>query len=68
MTLKERRLNAGMSVRDLARLAKMTPAAIYYMERTGSRPRDAATGKLIADVFGVQPTDIWPVDPVKAAA
>ena len=54
--LKELRINAGLSQRELATRAGLTPGAVWQVEHRGSgRP---ATLKKLADVLGVRPIDL----------
>jgi DNA-binding XRE family transcriptional regulator len=62
MNLEERRINAGISVVELAEVAELSREAIYAIQRSGNRPRERAA-KLIADRLGCLVTDIWPVTP-----
>jgi DNA-binding XRE family transcriptional regulator len=54
--LKELRINAGFSQRELATRAGLTPGAVWQVEQRGSG--SPATLKKIADVLGVLPTDL----------
>jgi transcriptional regulator with XRE-family HTH domain len=54
--LQELRINAGLSQRELATRAGLTPGAVWQVERRGSG--SPATLKKIADVLGVLPTDL----------
>ena len=51
--LKELRINAGLSQRELAARAGLTPGAVWNVEHR--RSASPATLKKIADVLGVQP-------------
>jgi DNA-binding XRE family transcriptional regulator len=55
-TLKELRINAGLSQRELATRAGLTPGAVWQVEHRGSG--SPATLKKVADVLGVLPTDL----------
>ena len=55
-TLKELRINAGLSQRELATRAGLTPGAVWQVERRGSG--SPATLKKVADVLGVRPVDL----------
>ena len=55
-TLKELRINAGLSQRELAIRAGLTPGAVWQVERRGSG--SPATLKKIADVLEVRPVDL----------
>jgi DNA-binding XRE family transcriptional regulator len=55
-TLKELRINAGFSQRELATRAGLTPGAVWQVEHRGSG--SPATLKKIADVLGVRPVDL----------
>jgi DNA-binding XRE family transcriptional regulator len=52
-TLKELRINAGLSQRELATRAGLTPGAVWQVENRGSG--SPATLKKLADVLGVRP-------------
>ena len=55
-TLKASRINAGLSQRELATRAGLTPGAVWQVEHRGSG--SPATLKKIADVLEVRPTDL----------
>jgi DNA-binding XRE family transcriptional regulator len=55
-TLKELRINAGLSQRELAIRAGLTPGAVWQVEHRGSG--SPATLKKIADVLEVRPVDL----------
>ena len=55
-TLKDRRINAGLSQRELATRAGLTPGAVWQVEHRGSG--SPATLKKIADVLGIRPVDL----------
>jgi transcriptional regulator with XRE-family HTH domain len=55
-TLKDRRINAGLSQRELATRAGLTPGAVWLVEHRGSG--SPATLKKIADVLGIRPVDL----------
>lgn len=71
MNIRAARLNKGLSSREAAEAIGVTQAILLRAEGgEGVRPRHA---KRIADFYGCQVTDIWPVDepngdPVEAAA
>ncbi len=54
--LKELRINRGLSQRQLAGKAGLSPGAVGNLERRGSG--HPATLKKIADVLGVRPADL----------
>src|SRR3712207_1928901 len=54
--LKELRINAGFSQRELAMKAGLTPGAVWQVEHRGSG--SPATLKKLADVLGVRPVDL----------
>ena len=54
--LKELRINAGLSQRELAMRAGLAPGAVWQVEYRGSG--SPATLKKIADVLGVRPVDL----------
>jgi transcriptional regulator with XRE-family HTH domain len=54
--LKELRINAGLSQRELAKRAGLTPGAVWQVEHRGSG--SPATLKKIADVLGVKPVEL----------
>ncbi len=54
--LKVLRINAGLSQRELAARAGLTPGAVWQVEHRGSG--SPATLKKLADVLGVQPVDL----------
>ena len=54
--LKELRINAGLSQRELATRAGLTPGAVWQVEHRGSG--SPATLKKLADVLGVRPVDL----------
>jgi transcriptional regulator with XRE-family HTH domain len=54
--LKELRINAGLSQRELAARAGLTPGAVWQVEHRASG--SPATLKKIADVLGVRPVDL----------
>ncbi len=54
--LKELRINAGLSQRELAARAGLTPGAVWQVEHRGSG--SPATLKKVADVLGVKPVDL----------
>ncbi len=55
-TLKELRINAGLSQRELAIRAGLTPGAVWQVEHRGSG--SPATLKKVADVLGVRPVEL----------
>ncbi len=54
--IKELRINAGLSQRDLATRAGLTPGAVWQVEHRGSG--SPATLKKLADVLGVKPYEL----------
>jgi DNA-binding XRE family transcriptional regulator len=54
------RFNAGLTQTALARKAKVHVRTIQNLER-GAHP-EAPTAKRVADVFGLQATDLFPLD------
>ena len=54
--LKELRINAGLSQRELAKRSGLTPGAVWQVEHRGSG--SPATLKKLADVLGVRPMDL----------
>jgi transcriptional regulator with XRE-family HTH domain len=54
--LKELRINAGLSQRELATRAGLTPGAVWQVEHRGSG--SPATLKKLADVLGVRSIDL----------
>ena len=54
--LKELRINAGLSQRELATRAGLTPGAVWQVEHRASG--SPATLKKFADVLGVRPVDL----------
>ena len=54
--LKDLRINAGLSQRELAIRAGLTPGAVWQVEHRGSG--SPATLKKIADVLEVRPVDL----------
>ena len=54
--LEELRINAGLSQRELAMRAGLTPGAVWQVERRGSG--SPATLKKIAGILGVRPVDL----------
>jgi DNA-binding XRE family transcriptional regulator len=54
--LKELRINAGLSQRELATRSGLTPGAVWQVEHRGSG--SPATLKKIADVLRVRPVDL----------
>ncbi len=54
--LKELRINQGLSQRQLAERAGLSPGAVWNLEKRGSGHPD--TLKKVADVLGVQPVDL----------
>jgi transcriptional regulator with XRE-family HTH domain len=54
--LQELRINRGLSQRQLAEKAGLSPGAVWRVERRGSGRPD--TLKKIADVVGVRPIDL----------
>jgi DNA-binding XRE family transcriptional regulator len=54
--LKELRINEGLSQRELATRAGLTPGAVWQVEQRGSG--SPATLKKLADVLGVRPVDL----------
>ena len=54
--LKDLRINAGLSQRELATRAGLTPGAVWQVERRGSG--SPATLKKLADVLGIRPVDL----------
>jgi transcriptional regulator with XRE-family HTH domain len=67
-SLRDARLNSGLTQRALARRAGVTLSTVQRLEaRQGARPANA---KKVADYFGVQVTDLLPPldDDGKAAA
>lgn len=66
VTLAELRFNKGLSPEDLGSACEISGRTIRRLEQ-GHKPT-ASTAKKIANYFGVQPSDIWPVDTEAAAA
>ena len=58
--LKELRINAGLSQRELATRAGLTPGAVWQVEQRGSG--SPATLKKIGDILGVRPVDLLTKD------
>ena len=54
--LKELRINAGLSQRELATKAGLTPGAVWQVEHRGSG--SPATLKKLADILRVRPVDL----------
>jgi transcriptional regulator with XRE-family HTH domain len=54
--LKELRINAGLSQRELAIRAGLTPGAVWQVEHRSSG--SPATLKKLADVLDVQPVEL----------
>ena len=54
--LQELRINQGLSQRQLAERAGLSPGAVWSLEQRGSGRPD--TLKKIADVLGVRPVDL----------
>ena len=54
--LKEMRINAGLSQRELAMRAGLTPGAVWQVEHRGSG--SPATLKKLADILRVRPVDL----------
>lgn len=63
--LQELRLNAGLSPGDLAYRVGTTAKTIRLIE-AGTLPRPRLQF-LIADVFGLQPLDLWPLEMQRVA-
>jgi transcriptional regulator with XRE-family HTH domain len=55
-TLHELRINQGLSQRQLAERAGLSPGAVWRLEHQGSGRPD--TLKKVADVLGVRPVDL----------
>lgn len=67
MNLEATRLNMGLTAKAAAELIGIPDYTLRYAETTG-QPRPE-TAKRIADFYGVQVTDIWPVpDPDREMA
>lgn len=71
MNLKAERMNRGLSRAEFGKRIGISRESVRLIE-AGAVPR-AGTAKAIADFFGCQVTDIWPVDdpngePSEAAA
>jgi transcriptional regulator with XRE-family HTH domain len=66
INLAEQRLNAGYSIKALARELGVHEHAIRKLEAGGTI--HPANAKKIADKFGVKVTDLMPLDPTEAAA
>ena len=54
--LQELRINRGLSQRQLAEEAGLSPGAVWRLEQRGSGRPD--TLKKLADVLGVRPVDL----------
>ena len=54
--VQELRINRGLSQRQLAERAGLSPGAVWRLEQRGSGRPD--TLKKIADVLGVRPVDL----------
>jgi len=54
--LQELRINLGLSQRQLAEKAGLSPGAVWRLEQRGSGRPD--TLKKVADVLGVRPVDL----------
>ena len=64
MTREERiakRLNAGLSIAEVALKAGVSKRHIVSAENGGPRPHPR-NAKKVADYYGCQVTDIWPVE------
>lgn len=57
--LKERRMNLGLSLREMANEIGISASMLHRAEAGGGL--HPATQKKIADHFGCQVTDLWPV-------
>jgi transcriptional regulator with XRE-family HTH domain len=55
-TLQELRINQGLSQRQLAERAGLSPGAVWNLEKRGSGHPN--TVKKVADVLGVRPMDL----------
>lgn len=63
-SIKEARLNRGLTIRALAEEAGVSIGAAQRAEAGKSvNPENA---KALADFFDCKVTDIWPIDPVPA--
>jgi len=54
--LKELRINAGLTQRELGKRAGLTPGAVWNIEHRGTA--SPPTLKKIADVLGVKPVEL----------
>jgi transcriptional regulator with XRE-family HTH domain len=54
--LQELRINQGLSQRQLAERAGLSPGAVWNLEKRGTGHPD--TLKKVADVLGVRPVDL----------
>jgi transcriptional regulator with XRE-family HTH domain len=61
VNLKAARLNRGLTVADAAGQIGVLPHVLRDAENLGTVPRPASA-KLIADFYGLQVTDVWPVE------
>lgn len=67
VSLAERRFNAGLSPEQLGEKCGVSGRTIRRLEESGHRP-SPKVAKGLADHFGVQPSEIWPLDDTEAAA
>jgi transcriptional regulator with XRE-family HTH domain len=56
VSIQELRINQGLSQRQLAKRAGLSPGAVWRLEQQGSAHPE--TLKKVADVLGVLPTDL----------
>lgn len=66
LSLAKLRFDAGLSPEQLGKAVGISGRTIRRLEQ-GTHPT-VATAKKIADHFGVQPSDLWPLDDTEPAA
>lgn len=67
LTLAERRFNAGLTPEQLGQKAGVSGMTIRRLEESGRRPTPAIAKKL-ANHFGVQPSELWPLEEEREAS
>lgn len=62
MNFRAERLNAGVTLSERALKMGVTRRTLQVLEKTGRMP-SAPVAKRIADFYGVEVTELWPLDP-----
>lgn len=68
MTLRNLRLDRGLTVERASLALGVKPHSWRYYERTGGMPRDPEVAKRIAEFFGLRVSEVWTAGPEEKAS